>query len=258
MATASTRLPHPRTLAAQGCRRVTQLPAWLQGPSSAESPALQIQEDRLSESPVLGGTSLTHAAQAGGSIPEVHPCAAPWCRGGPAGLPAVEVRCSHLDMCLHHSVPSARKHQPGSESWSCSHKQASKITPTRTAFIPTNELCCGAAIKHSIKHSIKRCNSSGTRNPCGPTPWCLLSPSLSPCQLLCNPLSLVLPAQGRMVLLAPLSRARVCTVGMCMILAAAWGDFKLQGVFQEWLERNLSCKLQSSISLQPQIKCKRA
>lgn len=59
--------------------------------------------------------------------PVLLPQWAPRCRGGWGGLPLVKARCSQLDVCLRRGVSAAGKHQPGSGSLPCSHKQPTKI-----------------------------------------------------------------------------------------------------------------------------------
>ena len=136
MATASTRPPHPRTRAVQGCRRATLRPAWLR----------QIRDVKASERPALGGLLPTDAAEAGGSIPEMPRGAA--ASVGWGGL-CWQRRAVPSWMCAF----AAASRQPGSitlgaEARAVHINRRRKLTPTRTTFIPTNYLCRGAAIKH--------------------------------------------------------------------------------------------------------------
>lgn len=223
MATASTRPPHPRPCAVQGCwgghTALNWAPSRTKAPRPANAGGLGVRNTSLG-----GFFPVKQHKQEDPSLrcPELLPRWAPQCGGVWGGVPPR--RGVPSGMCVF----TVASQQPGSislgvEAFLAHINSQQKLTPTRTAFIPTNYLCCGAAIKHSCKSSVMRNLHSTLR--------CLLSPSLSPCQLPRTPSSPVLLAWAGRVLLTP---GRACT-GAVNASGCCVGTFLIpQSFFQGW------------------------
>lgn len=127
-------------------------------PAGPKHLVLRMQEVWASETASLGGFfAAKQQKQEDPSLrcPELLPRWAPQCGGVWGGVPTRRGVPSGMCVC------ALASRQPGSinlgvEAFPAHINSQQKLTPTRTAFIPTNYICCGAAIKHSYKSSVMR------------------------------------------------------------------------------------------------------